>query len=169
MSKETMKDPKTTALDYFYSILDAPPDSTWDVVQQRYRTLAMRYHPDRNPNDPDCSNHFRRITAAYEAVKELVNLPAISPYSFDFRISNLKRVSYGSIKAFYDVEFPFGLIKGFKLIQQPGQRMWSTPPDQSYTTKEGKKAYARIVELDKDLMGSIEYEAVRLFKNDAGY
>jgi hypothetical protein len=48
-----MKDPKTKALDYFYSILDAPPDFTWDMVKQRYRTplntLLFLYNLNANP------------------------------------------------------------------------------------------------------------------------
>jgi hypothetical protein len=164
-----MKDIKATALHHLCSILDAPPDSTWEEIQQRYRALAMRYHPDRNQNDPNSPDHFRRITEAYEAIRGIINFPVSANHSLGYQVTNLKRVSIGSIKAFFDVEFHFGLIKGFKLIQQSGQRMWATTPDQSYINKEGKKAYIRIVELDKNLMNSIENEAVRLFKNGTSY
>jgi hypothetical protein len=51
--KEIMKDPKTTALDYLCGILDTPPDSTWDFVQQRYltplNTLLFLYNLNANP------------------------------------------------------------------------------------------------------------------------
>ena len=42
-------------------------------LKKHYCKLALRYHPDKNPNDPDSTRHFQKITEAYEILKKEVN------------------------------------------------------------------------------------------------
>src|SRR5206468_8507106 len=37
-----------------------------DDVKQQYRTLAKKWHPDRNPGDPAATERMQRLTAAAE-------------------------------------------------------------------------------------------------------
>ncbi len=55
-------------LDY-YRILGVSPRSSLEEVRRRYRALAMRYHPDRNPDDPEAAAHFRQVVEAFEAIR----------------------------------------------------------------------------------------------------
>jgi molecular chaperone DnaJ len=57
-----------SALDY-YRILGISPRSSLEEVRRRYRTLAMQYHPDRNPDDPEAAAHFRQVVEAFEAIQ----------------------------------------------------------------------------------------------------
>ena len=41
------------------------PVAPADITRQ-YRRLAMRWHPDRNPNDPDATRRFQELAAAME-------------------------------------------------------------------------------------------------------
>ena len=77
------------------------------------------------------------------------------------KIENMKKVDLGSVKAFFDVDFEKLKVKGFKLIQQQGQTMWASAPDEKYTDKKGKTAYKKIVEVtDIQLMGKITATAL---------
>lgn len=53
----------------FYSILEIEADSTESEIKKSYRSLALRWHPDKNPNNVDAANEkFKIISAAYEAL-----------------------------------------------------------------------------------------------------
>lgn len=51
-----------------YDILGITRDATQREVKQTYRQLAMQYHPDRNPNDPEAEERFKVIQMAYEVL-----------------------------------------------------------------------------------------------------
>jgi molecular chaperone DnaJ len=53
-----------------YHILEITPDATEEQIRQAYRRLAMKYHPDRNPRDPEAEEKFKQIQAAYEWLKK---------------------------------------------------------------------------------------------------
>ena len=38
-------------------------------MRRRYRVLAMQYHPDRNPDNPEAAAHFRQVVEAFEAIQ----------------------------------------------------------------------------------------------------
>ena len=37
----------------YYQVLGVPRNATEDAVTKAYRRLAMKYHPDRNPDDKE--------------------------------------------------------------------------------------------------------------------
>lgn len=52
-----------------YKVLGVSRDATDEQIKKAYRRLAMQYHPDRNPGDPEAAKKMQRINAAYEAIK----------------------------------------------------------------------------------------------------
>jgi len=54
-----------------YQVLGLRPGASAAQVQRAYKTLAMRYHPDRAPNDPDCHRLFCQATEAYNILKDV--------------------------------------------------------------------------------------------------
>lgn len=51
----------------YYEILGVQKDATQDDIAKAFRALATKYHPDKNPDDPEeASKKFKEITKAYE-------------------------------------------------------------------------------------------------------
>jgi len=59
----------TTKRDY-YEILDVSKDADIKDVKRKYRKMAMKYHPDRNPDNEAAAEKFREITEAYEVLSD---------------------------------------------------------------------------------------------------
>ena len=49
----------------YYQILDVTVDAGEDEIRRSYRRLAMQYHPDRNPDDPQAEEKFKEVAEAY--------------------------------------------------------------------------------------------------------
>lgn len=64
-----MKRVGTRDLAECYRILNVAEGSAFNDVKKAYRTLAKKYHPDLNPDDPDTESHFKRVNRAYEILK----------------------------------------------------------------------------------------------------
>ena len=54
----------------FYDILGVNRDASEDEIKKAYRKLAMKYHPDRNPDNPKAEEHFKEVKEAYEILSD---------------------------------------------------------------------------------------------------
>jgi molecular chaperone DnaJ len=52
----------------YYKVLDVPRTAAEADIKKAYRRLAMKYHPDRNPNDSDAESRFKEAKEAYEVL-----------------------------------------------------------------------------------------------------
>src|SRR5262249_55590854 len=53
----------------YYELLQITPNATFDEVHKAYRSLALRYHPDRNAT-PDACSRMTAINEAYSVLSE---------------------------------------------------------------------------------------------------
>lgn len=58
-------------MENLYNVLGVAPNATNDEIKKVYRSLAMRYHPDRN-DAPGADVRFKSITKAYEILSDPV-------------------------------------------------------------------------------------------------
>jgi len=47
-----------------YELLDIPKDSTPEDIKKKYRRLALKYHPDKNPDNAEAEEMFKKINSA---------------------------------------------------------------------------------------------------------
>ncbi len=56
-------------MENLYAILGVAPNASDDEIKKVYRSLAMRFHPDRN-DAPGAEVRFKSITKAYEILSD---------------------------------------------------------------------------------------------------
>ncbi len=54
----------------YYEVLGVAKDADENTIKRAYRKLAMKYHPDRNPDDTAAAENFREVTEAYEVLTD---------------------------------------------------------------------------------------------------
>lgn len=53
-----------------YKILGVARDATGAEIKAAYRKLALKYHPDQNPGDPEAEERFKQIVNSYEILSD---------------------------------------------------------------------------------------------------
>jgi molecular chaperone DnaJ len=54
----------------YYETLSIERSASHEEIKRSYRRLAMKFHPDRNPDDPESETRFKEATAAYEVLSD---------------------------------------------------------------------------------------------------
>ena len=70
----------TNAKRDYYEVLGVTRTVTEVELKSAYRKLALQYHPDRNPNNPDAEEKFKEVSEAYAVLADADKRAAYDRY-----------------------------------------------------------------------------------------
>ncbi|XP_078083945.1 dnaJ homolog subfamily B member 2 isoform X2 [Mustelus asterias] len=92
----------------YYNILGVPHNSSQEDIKKAYRKLALRWHPDKNPDDKEFAEQkFKEIAEAYEVLSDKSKREVYDKYGKDGLIGA------GGRGPSMDTEFP-GFVFSFR-------------------------------------------------------
>src|SRR5258706_2156829 len=64
----------------YYEVLGLNRDASEEDIKKSYRKLAMKFHPDRNPDSKDSEEKFKEAKEAYEMLTDAEKRRAYDAY-----------------------------------------------------------------------------------------
>jgi len=80
----------------YYEVLGVSRSATEEDIKKSYRKLALQYHPDRNPNNPEAEDKFKEASEAYEVLHDTEKKGLYDRYGHD----GLQNAGYKGFRVF---------------------------------------------------------------------
>ena len=113
----------------YYDVLGVSKSANKDELKKAYRKLAMKYHPDRNPDDSQAAEKFKELSEAYEILSDDQKRQTYDNFGHD-GVNSTFSSSQGAADAFSDI---FGDIFSDIFGGSSGGRASSRGSDLSYS------------------------------------
>ncbi len=96
----------------YYEVLSVAKSASTDEIKSAYRKMALKYHPDRNPNDPEAEAKFREAAEAFEVLGDADKRARYDRYGHQ----GLEGTGFHEFTNINDVFEAFGDLFGFGSI-----------------------------------------------------
>lgn len=130
----------------YYEVLEVQRNSSLEDIKRSYRKLALKYHPDRNQNDPEAEARFKEAAEAYEVLSDEKKRKVYDQYGH----AGLEGPGGGGgprgFSSFEDIFSQFGDIFGFNQRSGP-ERGPSLKAEIELTLDEVDKGAEKEVEI----------------------
>ena len=93
----------------YYKVLDVARTATEAEIKKSYRRLAMKFHPDRNPNDAEAEEKFKEAKEAYEVLTDAQKRAIYDQHGHDGLAARGGGAGFSASDAFSDI---FGDVFG---------------------------------------------------------
>ena len=103
----------TNAKRDYYEVLGVTRTVTDVELKSAYRKLALQYHPDRNPNNPDAEEKFKEVSEAYAILADSEKRAVYDRYGHAGLGSAARRAAGFDPSVFQDFSDIFGEFFGF--------------------------------------------------------
>jgi molecular chaperone DnaJ len=118
----------------YYEVLGVSKNTSADEIKRAYRRMAIKYHPDKNPNDKEAETKFKECAEAYEVLSDAEKRQRYDQFGHEglrgmgvHDYTHMRWQDIGSI--FEDIFSGFG---GFGDIFGMGTRTRQTGPARGY-------------------------------------
>lgn len=102
----------------YYEVLGVGQNASESELKKSYRQLALKFHPDKNPDNKEAEEKFKEAAEAYEVLSDPDKRNVYDQYGHE----GLKGQGFGGARGFEDIFSSFGDIFGDFFGGGGGQR-----------------------------------------------
>ncbi len=92
----------------YYEVLGVSRNASQEEIKKAYRKLAVKYHPDKNPDDPGAEKKFKECAEAYEVLRDPDKRQRFDRFGHE----GMKSSDFGGFRDVDDIFSAFGDIFG---------------------------------------------------------
>ncbi|KAJ5087808.1 DnaJ domain protein Psi [Penicillium angulare] len=101
-----------------YDALSVQPNASQDEIKKAYRKAALKFHPDKNKNNPQASEKFKEVSQAYEVLSDPEKRKVYDQYGLEYLLRGGPPPSSGGGGG--SAGGPGGMPGGFDFGGMPG-------------------------------------------------
>lgn len=100
----------------YYEVLSVDKNASQDDIKRAYRRMAMKYHPDKNPDNKEAEAKFKECAEAYEVLSEPEKRQRYDQFGHDglrgYGVRDYQHMNWQDIGSIFEDIFGFGDIFG---------------------------------------------------------